>query len=595
MRAHAALGGAALGAYVLWPIPFLFLLLVGTAVVVMWRSNPLAVAALTFLLASFVGSRAVDGLNPPDPGQIDTWIVLTSDPRPLGGYGVRASAIAGAGRVSVTAHGAAAGRLDDLLAGDQVRVAGAITPIRGRDNWSRWRHEVGRITVNQVIDSASGSPVARGANRVRRILAGGADSLNRQQRALFLGMVIGDDRDQSPITADDFRAAGLGHLLVVSGQNVAFVLAIVTPALRGLRPGGRLLVLVVTLLLFAVLTRFEPSVLRAVAMAGIGVGGAALGQPVDGRRGLSLALAGLLVIDPFLLRVLAFQLSAAATAGIVWFSHPLANRLRGPRLFRIATATTVAAQLAVAPLLVITFGPMPLASLPANLLAGPVAGPVMIWGCTGGLVAGVLGGSVAEMIHWPTALMLDWIAAVAGVAGRGPQATLGAMSILVVAGALLIRGLSGKFVSTMSSFVLLAVVATSFLRAPQVGAGSQAAGPGITLVANEGRVVVELADPPWPQDVLERLRRSGVSHLDLIIATDGDAADAFAVLALRDRYGPVPVVAPPLHRVRDARSVPVGATAEIAGWQVTAIGTSEDWSHELRFTGSGGSPASPDG
>ena len=55
---------------------------------------------------------------------------------------------------------------------------------------------------------------------------------------------MGDDRDQGAVVADDFRAAGLGHLLVVSGQNVAFVLAVAMPVAGRLRPAGRALVLV---------------------------------------------------------------------------------------------------------------------------------------------------------------------------------------------------------------------------------------------------------------------------------------------------------------------------------------------------------------
>ena len=55
---------------------------------------------------------------------------------------------------------------------------------------------------------------------------------------------------------------------------------------------------------------------------------------------------------------------------------------------------TLAAQLGVAPVLLATFGPIPVASLPANLLCVPVAGLVMVWGLTAGLLAGVVGGAV---------------------------------------------------------------------------------------------------------------------------------------------------------------------------------------------------------
>ena len=73
-------------------------------------------------------------------------------------------------------------------------------------------------------------------------------------------------------SADDFHAAGLCHLLVVSGQNVAFVLALLDPLTRRTCPANRLVLVILTLLAFVTLTRFEASVLRAAVMAGASVG-----------------------------------------------------------------------------------------------------------------------------------------------------------------------------------------------------------------------------------------------------------------------------------------------------------------------------------
>jgi competence protein ComEC len=61
---------------------------------------------------------------------------------------------------------------------------------------------------------------SRAANSLRRTLVRGARPLDTEERALLTGFVLGDDRDQSVAVADDFRAAGLTHLLAVSGDNV---------------------------------------------------------------------------------------------------------------------------------------------------------------------------------------------------------------------------------------------------------------------------------------------------------------------------------------------------------------------------------------
>src|SRR3546814_8489814 len=82
----------------------------------------------------------------------------------------------------------------------------------------------------------------------------------------------------------------------------------------------------------------------------------------------------------------------AACAAIVLLAPPISSVLPGPAAIRDALGVTLAAQLGVAPVLLATFGPMPVASIPANLLAVPVAGAVIAWGITAGLVAGVAGG-----------------------------------------------------------------------------------------------------------------------------------------------------------------------------------------------------------
>lgn len=564
---HGLALAAGTGAWMRWSVGWWLPVLAGL-LAARRRSVALALVAV-FLSAGWLGHRADAGLEPPPAAPVDDWVTLTSDPRPSGPVGVRASARWGPHRVSLSAHGPVAGRLDDALAGEQVRVVGSFRPVRD-DSWTRWRHEVGTITVTEVVGQTPGSPLTSGANEVRRLLQDGAESLGRDDRAVFSGMVVGDDREQSAVVADDFRAAGLGHLLVVSGQNVAFVLMLSEPLLRRSRPGLRLVAVVVVLVAFLTLTRFEASVLRASVMAGAGVGAAVLGAPVDGRRALSASVAILLLVDPFLVRVLAFQLSVLATGGIVWGSAPLAARLPGPSVVRVAAATTIAAQLAVAPLLIATFGPIPLAGLPANLLAGPVSGPIMMWGCTGGLVAGVVGGPVAAVLHGPTDWMVGWIRGVAAASARAPAFTVGWVSWLCFVVAVGIAAADQRRLRVAAVALAIVGLSMSVASLPALGPGRHDLGRGV-VVHQQAEVVVELRDPGRPRDVLEVLRGADVRRVDVIVATDGDRADADAVVALRVRFPEAQIVAPSLHRVPHARSVHEGTRLVLAGLLVEPL------------------------
>src|SRR5262245_46588532 len=94
-------------------------------------------------------------------------------------------------------------------------------------------------------------------------------------------------------------------------------MVLAAPALSRLRFGPRLVVTLAVLAGFALVTRFEPSVLRASAMAAVAATGAALGRPASTLRVLALGVSAILLVDPLLATSLGFQLSVAGAAGIV--------------------------------------------------------------------------------------------------------------------------------------------------------------------------------------------------------------------------------------------------------------------------------------
>ncbi len=573
---YAAAVGAVTGSWLL--IDFPLVLAVAVAAACLWRPGPVLAFAACAAFAGLLGSQALDGLADPPEGPVEGWVTLIDDPRPLGTHGTRVAVRLGQARLEARAYGAVSARLDDLLAGERVQVSGTARPAES--DWHRWRHVAATMNVDAVGDRAGAAPLAAFTNRVRRLLDSGARSLPDDSRAMFSGMVYGDDRGQSPRLYDDFRAAGLGHLLVVSGQNVAFVLALASPLVTRTRPGVRLVVLLALLGVFAVLTRFEPSVLRAVTMAGVAVISAALGRPETGRRTLAWAVAAVVVADPFLVRVLAFQLSVCATCGLLWITPALAEKLPGPRPLRLAVATTAGAQLAVTPLLVAVFGTVPVAALPANVVAGPATAPVMMWGLTGGLGAGLAGGPVAWLIHRPTAALLWWVRGVASAAAAAPPAMLGVGGASAVGVGVALVLVSRRLDRVRAVGVAGAAVAAAALLYSVASAASPPLGwsqaTGARLFQHQSAVVVVLDEPVRPRDLLESLRLAGVRRMDLVVAAGGGASDAHAVLALRDRYRTVAVVAPPMHRVPHARTARTGDVVRVGAVTVEVMADAPD-------------------
>lgn len=397
---------AALGAVVAHRVP-LALAVAATAAALALRSAP-GLCFATALTASALAARAWSGLDPPPPATWSGTAVITSDPAPHNGLALRFEARLGKRRVEAWARGDVARALKPRLAGERVDVVGHIRPITGKSRaYLAHRHIAARLDVRSVGRHHRAPPPMAAANAVRRTILHGARVLPPEQRALFAGFVLGDQRAESDEVKQEFRDSGLSHLLVVSGSNVAFVLALAQPGLRRLRLLPRLLAAVGVLVFFGLLTRGEPSVLRAGTMAGIAVLASTIGRPISTQRLLCLAMTALILIDPLLVGSVGFLLSVAATAGIAWLTPVLSRRLPLP------VAVTLAAQLGVAPVLIPLFGGLPVVSLPANLLAIPAAGPVMMWGLAAGVPAGLLPPALAHVVHVPTGLLVGWIAHVA--------------------------------------------------------------------------------------------------------------------------------------------------------------------------------------
>lgn len=586
------------GARLAVPVPLLAG--VGLAAAGLAARRPALVLAAALACGSARGAASEAAYRPVDGGPLAATVHLLTDPSPSG-LGWHADVgLADGRRVDAWAYGSAGVGLSRLTAGDRVAVSGRLTPVAG-DGWARARHLVGRLAVDQVGQPRHPGGARALVERARRAVVAGADLLPEAQRPLYLGLVIGDDRLQPAGQRARFRAAGLSHLLAVSGQNVAFLLTVARPLLL---LTGRRTRLALTLLLlagFAAATRAEPSVLRATATAGLAAWAATTGRPQSGRRLLALAVAGLVLVDPFLVYSVGFQLSVAASAGILLLGPALAARIPGPAPVGEALAVTLAAQLAVAPLLVGRFGPVSLASVPANLLAGWAAGAVMTWGLSIGVLAGALPHAVAVWAQAPAAVLTWWLDAVAGWATRLPLPRLdaghGVAVVALVAVAVGARSAASCGVSrcifatdataragpdgpagraapgavglarAMAVAAALVVGSTAVPHPPRQPAAL--AGDGWWLPGGGGRPSVLVLGPGAGDDLLDTLLAHRIGRIDMVIATRGGARAADAVAGVADVSAVGLVLAPPRHRIREAKTVGQPLTLATAAGPLT--------------------------
>ena len=144
----------------------------------------------------------------------------------------------------------------------------------------------------------AGELVARNVRvtgRRRGGIAGALDTLRRRaergvgagmaaaEADLARGMVLGQDEAIGPAVLADFRAAGLGHLLAVSGQNVMLLAALALPLLAaaGLAPGARITVTVRLMALYVPVAGAGPSLQRAAVMGAASLVALAMARPAS--------------------------------------------------------------------------------------------------------------------------------------------------------------------------------------------------------------------------------------------------------------------------------------------------------------------------
>jgi competence protein ComEC len=228
--------------------------------------------------------------------------------------------------------------------------------------------------------------------------------------ALLAGLLLGD-RTSLPRDVDTgFRLAGVYHILAVSGFNVAILAAAVWALCRFLkipRSAGAATAIVIVIG-FALVVGASPSVLRAVVMAVLVLAALLLERDASVTNSLALAALAILAVRPGDLFDPGFQLSFAATLGIV--VAPL------PRHVIVgALAVSAAAQLAVLPVTLTHFNQLSTIGVVANLGVVPLAGVATVLGLVAvglSFLSETVGAVVFDAV-WPVLLALRWVVALA--------------------------------------------------------------------------------------------------------------------------------------------------------------------------------------
>ena len=252
-------------------------------------------------------------------------------------------------------------------------------------------------------------------NKVRSNFLEITTSLSGDARELLPGLILGDTRNQSLALSQDMKNSGLTHLTAVSGGNIAILLLAIIWLCQKFRftIKKQIVTGLFTLIIFALLVRTEPSVVRASLMGAISLLGLFTGTRRHGISALVTTICIALLVDPNLAVSWGFCLSVFATAGLLVFTRPFANKIselvpRIPESLSVLIAVALSAQISTAGLIAGFSGQITLWSIPANLLASPVIPFVTILGYLS-LVFSNFYTPFAYMFGFLAAIFANWI------------------------------------------------------------------------------------------------------------------------------------------------------------------------------------------
>ncbi|MEV6274974.1 ComEC/Rec2 family competence protein [Nocardia sp. NPDC051832] len=481
----------------------------------------------------------------------------------LAGFQRAGVVVRAGGEVVIVASGVEWGR---VLPGQAVRVRARVESPQRRD-----------LTVASL--RGLGPPEVVGAlpwwQRVAASVRGDFSAaaqaaLGDDAAGLVPALVLGDTSRLPDPVREDFEIAGLQHLCVVSGANFSILLAVVLFLARVLTLGPRTGAAVAAgaLVMFVVVARPDPSVLRAAAMGSITLLALVTGRRKQALPALCAAVIGLLTVWPELAVRAGFALSVLATAGLILLAPSWADWLRARGWWRLPAeivAVSAGAFVVTVPIMVALTGRVSVLAVLANVLVAPVIAPITVLGAAGAVLS-CLWALPAELVLRGTAPPVWWLLSVAERAASLPGAMVavpggiagGVVAAVLVASA--VWALRSAVVRRIAAAVLIGIAGVLLpvriwhpgwppsdwvLAACDVGQGD-----GLALsVGHRSAVVIDVGPDPRPiRTCLDRLR---INRIELLVLTHPHA-DHIGGLAGALHGRTVAAIAVGPHELRDS-------------------------------------------
>ncbi|MCY4438257.1 MAG: ComEC/Rec2 family competence protein [Chloroflexi bacterium] len=386
----------------------------------------------------------------------------------------------------------------------------------------------------EFLSGERGQPILRALYGVKERLLGVMEEiLPRPHAPLRQGILLGARAGIPATLRQAFDLSGTTHLIAISGFNMTIVAIMLESVTRRFFGRRSLWISMAGVAFYTILVGANPAVVRAAVMAILLLFAATLGRDRDPWSALALAAVAMTAWEPTILWDVGFQLSVAATAGLLVLSNPLHDRLRWlPYPLPAIVAPTLAAQLFVLPLLIFVFGRVSPFFLISNVLALPLIPWIMLSGAVA-TAAGLIHTATGQVLAWSAYLPMEAFIRIATEVSRWPSFTVSPGALLPAAVAVILTaivvawtrhrvpesGANHSLESTPLSwttifslgtvgsilFVLWGSVAADFNRQPSVTLIERSLGSTVMIqTANRRPLLIGFREPPSGYD-LDRL------------------------------------------------------------------------------------------
>ncbi|MDE5592992.1 MAG: competence protein ComEC family protein [Clostridiales bacterium] len=200
------------------------------------------------------------------------------------------------------------------------------------------------------------------------------ENMGEKYGNIAFSMLTGDKHGLGTGIFDYFSAAGLGHIMAVSGLHIGFLVLLLNFILCKVRKKIRFPIIAVGLFLYAVLADFSPSVVRAVIMAYVSGIGVLIGGRRDLLSSLLCAYSFILAVKPFYLFEAGFLLSFGALFGIAVFSGTIrrfTDKHRVPKKIGNAVGGSISVSVGILPMQAYFFQEVQILACLVNIIVLP--------------------------------------------------------------------------------------------------------------------------------------------------------------------------------------------------------------------------------